>query len=1572
MPRLITFLILYFLSRQVFTQSYVSKDKYTGNWETPTTWIPVWNTPQTNVSSCDITINGYITVHGSLSFTGVSHTLIVNDTLVILGNLTFANNNSLSINGNGIVIVWGDLIINNSATIMTNRYLVVTGDVIKNGSTNQGSFISNGNPEKVFIGGAVSPATLTNNNPLYPALNCTSPATTRYPNSDCGYGNMTDFMNDPLYSFYLTTCSITTPTITASGPATFCAGESVTLTSSAGSTYLWSNGAATQSINVTTTGSYTVRITNAYGCQSEASAPKLVTVYSLPVTPTITASGPTTFCDGDSVTLTSSTGSSYLWSTGATTKSISVKTAGSYTIRVTNANGCQSAASVATIVTVNPLPEKPGITASGPLAFCNGGSVTLTSSAGSSYLWSTGATTQSINVTAAGTYKVRVTNANGCQSLESAPRIVTVYTLPAIPTITASGPLTFCSGDSVTLTSSEGSSYLWSNGATSQSINVTTAGSYTVRTTNASGCVSEESAPKVVTVNTLPATPIITAGGPTAFCDGGSVTLTSSSGSTYLWSTGATSQSINVTETGNYTVRITNESGCQSVASVATAVTVNPLPEAPTITASGPTTFCTGGSVTLTSSTGSTYLWSTGAITPSINITSAGSYSVTVTNSNGCQSPQSLPAVININSLPVVDAGTDTNIPTGTSTILNATVSGAGPFNFDWVPQTELVNASIEDPTTVNLATTTVFILTATSLATSCSNSDTVTISTIGGALSTNPTATPDIICSGLNVQLDAMASGGSGSYTFTWTSTPPGFNSSIARPKVNPTTTTTYNVAVYDGFSTVNSQVTVAVNDLPATPVITAGGPSTFCDGGSVTLTSSAEYGYLWSNGDTTSSINVTTPGDYTVQVTNASGCLSAASAATIVIVNALPATPAITADGPTTFCDGGNVTLTSNAGSYYLWSSGETTPSINVTISGSYTVKVTNASGCQSAASVPTVVTVNALPLTPAITAGGPTTFCEGGSVILTSSAGFSYLWSNGETSKSINVSESDTYTLKVTDVNGCESMVSEPTVIKVNDLPATPVITTGGPTTFCDGGGVTLTSSAGSGNLWSNGETTTNILVTTYGIYTVQVTDTNGCQSEASAATIVTVTALPTTPTITADGPTTFCHGDSVTMISSSASGNFWSNGETSQRIVVTIPGSYTVQVTNANGCQSAVSVATKVTVNPLPAKPVITALGPTTFCEGGIITLTSSSGYDYLWSSGEATQNIYVATQGSYTVQITDANGCESTASEPTIVTVNTLPETPAVTADGPTTFCEGGSVTLTSSAGSGNFWSNGETTPSILVTTPGSYTVQVHDENGCTSLVSSPKIIVVNNLPVVSITSSGDPMCTNDLRTLSGTPAGGMFSIIDGPGSINGNILTATGPGTIEIEYNYTDVCTYREIQSIIAHANPEAIPGPDQELGFVKETHMQAVLSSGETGEWSLISGSGDIQDLYSPTTGITGLSAGENIFLWIVHNDNCEASAEVTLIVKELFIPSVITPNGDGKNDFLKINEGYEEFKLIIINRWGNVEYTSDNYINEWDGRNGKGMYLPNDTYFYVVKFKNGEIKKGSLLIIK
>ena len=145
---------------------------------------------------------------------------------------------------------------------------------------------------------------------------------------------------------------------------------------------------------------------------------------------------------------------------------------------------------------------------------------------------------------------------------------------------------------------------------------------------------------------------------------------------------------------------------------------------------------------------------------------------------------------------------------------------------------------------------------------------------------------------------------------------------------------------------------------------------------------------------------------------------------------------------------------------------------------------------------------------------------------------------------------------------------------------------------------------------------------------------------------------------------------------------------------------------------------------------------------------------------------------------------------------------------------------------------------------------------------------------------------------------------------------------------------------------------------------------MKAELSSSETGEWSLISGSGHISDIHSPTTRVTELSIGENIFLWKVRNGNCEASAEVKITVYDLFIPSVITPNGDGKNDYFKISEIIGQVELIIFNRWGNEEYTNDNYLNDWDGRNNKGEELPNDTYFYILKFENGKIKKGSVLI--
>jgi gliding motility-associated-like protein len=583
--RIILLLWITCLPIQLIFSQHSSKNNYTGAWETPTSWSPTWAVPQTNINPYDITINGFITVNSSLSFSGTSD-LIINDTLVINGDLSLNDNCDLTINNNAILIVRGSVSFHNHSDIIANGYLIITGDIDKSGPFDEGSCNSNDNPAKVFIGGNISPITITDNEPNFPALNCTAPIPIRYPNSHCSYGDMTDLISDPIYPFFQSTCTIATPTITAGGPTTFCTGGSVNLTSSPGTTYLWSNGAKTQIINVTTAGSYTLKVTNASGCQSAASAAITVTVNALPATPTITAGGPTTFCTGGNVTLTSSAGTTYLWSTGATTASINATTAGSYTVKVKNANGCQSTASAATAVTVNALPATPTITASGPLIFCSGGSVTLTSSADATYLWSTGATTPNINITTAGSYTVKVTNANGCQSATSAASAVTVNALPPTPTITAGGPTTFCAGGNVTLTSSAGTTYLWSTAATTASTNITTAGSYTVQVSNANGCQSAASVATAIVVNALPV-PTESNNGPV--CAGSALSLTGGpAGMTiYYWrgpgeftslvQNPSVSDSATLNMTGVYTLIVTNINGCTNTATQQIIVNETPV-----------------------------------------------------------------------------------------------------------------------------------------------------------------------------------------------------------------------------------------------------------------------------------------------------------------------------------------------------------------------------------------------------------------------------------------------------------------------------------------------------------------------------------------------------------------------------------------------------------------------------------------------------------------------------------------------------------------------------------------------------------------------------------------------------------------------------------------------------------------------------------------------------------------------------------------------------------------------------------------------------------------------------------
>ena len=382
-----------------------------------------------------------------------------------------------------------------------------------------------------------------------------------------------------------------------------------------------------------------------------------------------------------------------------------------------------------------------------------------------------------------------------------------------------------------------------------------------------------------------------------------------------------------------------------------------------------------------------------------------------------------------------------------------------------------------------------------------------------------------------------------------------------------------------------------------------------------------------------------------------------------------------------PPAFCTGGSVMLSGPVGLTYHWSTGATTQSINATQSGSYTLTVTNSNNC-SAISQPTTVTVNGSPLD-VVYAGGPLSFCSGDSVVLTANPGvngLTYVWSNGATTQSITIKQSGSYNVTVTNSNNC-SIASSANVITVNPLPSDSVTITGS-TSICSGGHVILTAVAGLTYRWSNNATTQSITVVQAGNYSVTVVNSYNC-SASSTPVQVTVGSTPD-DTVSVNGPTTFCSGDSVTLTAAPGLTYHWSNSATSQAIAVSQSGSYTVTVTNGNNC-SAASTAIPVTVNPSPSATV-TPGGPTTFCSGGNVTLTAPAGLTYLWSNASATQSITVLTSGTYLVTVTNNNQCTAVSS-PTIVVVNTT--TLISTQPVSQVSCVNGSVTFSVTASGDN-------------------------------------------------------------------------------------------------------------------------------------------------------------------------------------------------------------------------------------------------------------------------------------------
>ncbi|MGN6183495.1 MAG: beta strand repeat-containing protein [Thermoanaerobaculia bacterium] len=494
--------------------------------------------------------------------------------------------------------------------------------------------------------------------------------------------------------------------------------------------------------------------------------------------------------------------------------------------------------------------------------------------------------------------------------------------------------------------------------------------------------------------------------------------------------------------------------------------------------------------------------------------------------------------------------------------------------------------------------------------------------------------------------------------------------------------------------------------------------------------------------------------------------------------------------------------------------------------------TLNVVESNGCQKSGSAN--VTINPIPSAPSITPAGSASFCTGGSVLLTSDSATGNQWYldgnpiGGATNQTYTATAAGSYTVTNT-TSGCESVQSAATVVTVNTPPPVPTVagTTNGTGTqdqACPAQPLTLTAtSAGATSFqWyqngnpMGGETNSTVSVTAAGTYTVTATA-NGCASAASAGYVVQ-NPTPSAAVITPAGSTTLCTGGSVTLQSDLATGIQWYldgnpiGGATSQNYVATAAGTYTA-VLNSLGCPSPTSNSIVVTMNAAPPTPTITPGGPTTFCAGGSVTLTSSSASGNQWyldgnPIGGATNQAYVATAtGNYTVVVT-GGGCPSTASAATSVTVNPAPATPTITPSGPTTFCTGGSVTLTSSSASGNQWYlngnpiGGATNQTYVATAAGDYTV-VATASGCPSLPSAATTVTINPNPNSTITAPSSVGANSTGNNASVANAGGgatyAWSITNGTitagTGTNAITFTAGASGTVALNVTVTTAAT---------------------------------------------------------------------------------------------------------------------------------------------------------------------------------
>jgi gliding motility-associated-like protein len=1020
---------------------------------------------------------------------------------------------------------------------------------------------------------------------------------------------------------------------------------------------------------------------------------------------------------------------SYLWNTNQTTQDITNLTAGNYSVIVTDSNGCTDIFN--TSIT---QPSALAAAFSNTNILCNGdstGAINLSITGGVgpyTQLWSNNATSEDLSGLATGAYSVTVTDASGCPATFN-----TSLTQPAVLAAIFSNTNILCNGDStgaIDLSISGGTSpysQLWSNNATSEDLNGLAAGAYSVTVTDSSGCTDIFN-----TSITQPSALTAAFSNTNILCNGdstGAINLSITGGVgpyTQLWSNNATSEDLSGLATGAYSVTVTDSSGC----TITDSASVN-QPSAISLSTLVSDVACFGsasGAIDLSvagATPGYTYSWNNGSQTEDLGGVVAGTYSVTVTDANGCVDSTS--ATVNEPAALIANSTITTPI-TVNGGLGIITVSANGGI----LPYQGIGNDTVQSGTYQYVVTD----------ANGCTDTTIITI-TEPNQLVANATINTLILCNGDSANVSVSATGGQAPYTGIGTFTLPAGS---------------YNFTVTDSFNVI--AITSITISEPSALTASISGANVTCNGlnnGSATITASggvAPYTYSWSNSSINDSVSNLAPGNYTVTVVDANGCSTSQS---VIITEPVILTASSTEVNPI-LCNGDTAIVS-------VLAQGGTLPYVGTgsfsVVAGTFTYTVTDGNNCSASTSI--VITEPTI-LSASIT--GIDVTCNGaanGSITSSVSGGtqpYAYLWSNGATTSSITNLTPGSYTLVVTDTNGCSvnstQLITEPVILTAASTVTSSIL--------CQGGQGVVTVSANGGTIPFSGTGTYNVNA---GFYTYTVTDNNGC----IAQTNINVSEPAQVQANAVISQAILCNGGTGQITVNAIGGVGPYSGTGGQSVIA---GNYSYIVSDANSCSDTVNISI---TQPVTLAVNVNGTNPLCNSSANGSALANVSGgtapYAYLWSNGNTTNTANSLTAGTYTVQITDTNGCVISGSV-TLTQPGTLSANAIISS---AILCNGGSAQVLVSANGGTAPYSGIGQFSALA---GNATYTVTDANACTATASinvpEPSALVVNAAiasPIACFGGNGNIIVT----AAGGTPS------YTGTGSYSVSVGTYTYPVT---------------------------------------------------------------------------------------------------------------------------------------------------------------------------------------------